>query len=53
MHDLVIRGGTVVDGLGAPSRSPATSRSTTAGSPRSGGVDGAGDARPSTPTACW
>ena len=33
-HDLVIRGGTVIDGTGAPN-APPTSRSTTASSPRS------------------
>ena len=37
MHDIVIRGGTVVDGTGAPRRSAPTSRSTAARSPSRSG----------------
>ena len=49
MHDLVIRGGTVVDGTGAAGRSRPTSPSTTASSPRSAASTGRGAAEGSTP----
>ena len=51
MHDLVVHGGTIVDGLGT-SRSPATFAVTDGRITEIGTVDG-GARGPSTPTACW
>ena len=50
MHDIVIRGGTIIDGTGSRA-SPAMSRSTAARSPRSAARPGRASAR-STPTGC-
>ena len=53
MYDILIEGGRVVDGSGAPAPTRPTWRSRTAGSPPSGRTSPARRASGSTPTARW
>ena len=50
-HDLIIRGGTVLDGTGAPARTADVAISDGIVT-EVGAVDGAADRRSSTPTGC-